>query len=86
MTIRAREIRKCDTILRKNREGEKKTYLVDDVDDWLPSVDGERTPLPVLDCPLSVDLRAEDDVGVLPGVSLGMRLGVVESKTRVNKS
>lgn len=59
-------------------------YLVEDVvDDWLPprADDGERTPLPVLDCPLSVDLReGEDDVmGVLPGVSLGMRLGVVES-------
>jgi len=33
-------------------------------------------------CPLSVDLRVADVEGVLPGVSLGMRLGVVESKTQ----
>lgn len=52
---------------------------MDDDNDWFPSVDGERTPLPVLLCPLSVDLRAVDE-GVLPGVNLGMRLGVVESK------
>lgn len=55
--------------------------LVDDDGDWLASVDGDRTPLPVvLACPLSVDLRVADvEEGVLPGVSLGMRLGVVES-------
>lgn len=59
-------------------------YLVDDDGDWLASVDGDRTPLPVvLACPLSVDLRVADvEEGVLPGVSLGMRLGVVESKTQ----
>jgi len=61
----------------------KNPYLLDDVDDWLPSA-GERvaTTLPVLACPL--DLRAaEDDAAVLPGVSVsrGMRLGVVESET-----
>jgi len=55
-------------------------YLEDDDGDWLVSVDGERTPLPVvLVCPLSVDLRVADVEGVLPGVSLGMRLGVIES-------
>lgn len=59
-------------------------YLVDDAEDWFPNaVDGDRAPLPVLTCPLSVDLRAEDDVGVFPGVSLGMRLGVLESATGV---
>lgn len=56
---------------------------MDDVDDWLPSADGERTPLPVLGCPLSVDLRATDDAGDLPGVNLGMRLGVVESEMHI---
>lgn len=59
----------------------KNPYLLDDVVDWLPLA-GERaaTPLPVLACPL--DLRAaEDDAAVLPGVSRGMRLGVVESET-----
>lgn len=55
-------------------------YLVDDVDDWLPAVDGERVVLPAPDCPFSVVLRAEVDVGVLPGVSLGIRLGVFESE------
>jgi hypothetical protein len=55
--------------------------LEDDDGDWLVSAEGERTPLPaVLVCPLSVDLRVADvEEGVLPGVSLGMRLGVVES-------
>lgn len=59
-------------------------YLEDDDGDWLVSADGERTPLPVvLVCPLSVVLRVADvEEGVLPGVSLGMRLGVVESKIR----
>lgn len=58
-------------------------YLEDDDGDWLVSVDDERTPLPVvLVCPLSVDFRVADvEEGVLPGVSLGMRLGVIESKT-----
>lgn len=56
-------------------------YLVDDVDDWFPIADGERTPLPVPVCPLSVDFRVTDTTDVLPGVSLGMRLGVFESKT-----
>lgn len=61
-------------------------YLVDDAEDWFPNAeDGERAPLPVLTCPLSVDLRAEEDVGVFPGVSLGMRLGVLESATSVTK-
>lgn len=44
----------------------KNPYLLDDVADWLPSA-GERvaTTLPVLACPLSVDLRtAENDAGV----------------------
>lgn len=58
---------------------------MDDDKDWLPIVDGERTPLLApLVCPLSVDLRADDVVDVLPGVSLGMRLGVVESKTHTH--
>lgn len=62
-----------------------KLYLVDDDNDWLPRVDGARTPLLApLVCPLSVDLRADDVVGVLPGVSLGMRLGVVESRTNAS--
>lgn len=55
------------------------------MDELLPGVDGERTPLPVLACPLSVDLRVADDVGVFPGVNLGMRLGVVESKKRTRR-
>lgn len=56
------------------------------MDELLPGVDGDRTPLPVLACPLSVDLRVADEV-VLPGVNLGMRLGVFESETnaRIDK-
>lgn len=43
-------------------------------------MDGDLSPLPVLVWPLSVDLRATDDVGVLPDANLGIRLGVVESR------
>lgn len=59
---------------------------MDDDEDWLPRVDGERSPLLApLVCPLSVDLRADDVDDVLPGVSLGMRLGVVESRAHIHR-
>lgn len=47
---------------------------MDDALDWLATADGERT-LPLTTCPLAL----REDVDVLPGVSLGMRLGVFES-------